>query len=155
MGTSHHFSYGAPGLGLSDPIQRAKVSPASLRVVFQVFNRWNIETLSARVLLGDPPRSTFFAWKKGAGPALSVDGLTRVSYILGIYEALQRLFGLAREQADMWISQPNSAALFGGKRPIEIMLGGGLPGLHAVRAYLESAVGNPPTRDANIVQATI
>ncbi len=141
-----HFSCNAAEPDLRDPIQRTKVSPASLRVVFQIFNRWNVDTPSAHILLGDPTRSTFSAWEKGMGPTLSEDGLTRVSYILGIYEALQRLFGLAREQADLWISQPNPAMLFSGKRPIDIMVAGGLPGLHAVRGYLESKVGNPPTR---------
>lgn len=137
--------------GVSDSRLRAQVSAPGLRATFRVFERWNVESAVAQALLGDPPRSTYFAWKRGAGPALTADGLTRVSYILGIYEALQRLYSLSRDAADQWVSQANSASLFAGKRPLDFMAAGGLPGMHAVRSYLEMATGGPPTRDSAVV----
>jgi len=38
------------------------------------------------VLLGHPPESTFFKWKKDEEGSLSRDVLERISYVLGILQ---------------------------------------------------------------------
>ncbi len=65
-------------------------------------------TSRRRSFSGSPSRSTFYSWKKGAGGNLSRDAFERVSYVIGIYKALQILFA-DKAQADAWVSKPNAA----------------------------------------------
>src|SRR3546814_10179903 len=57
------------------------------------------------VLLGSPPESTFFHWKRQKTGSLSRDVMERISYVLGIYKALQILFPQA-ERADVIFVEP-------------------------------------------------
>ena len=111
---------------------------AGLRAVFRIMEAWSVDNQDARVLLGQPSRSTFFAWKKGVVRTVPHDTLRRVSYVLGIYKILQILFKRP-VQADAWIRKDNAA--FGGKSALERMLGGDVNDLAAVRAYLEAIRG--------------
>jgi hypothetical protein len=89
-------------------------------------------------LLGGPPRSTFYKWREGGVVRLPRDVIERVSYVLGIYKALQILYR-DPQLADAWISRPNAA--FGGQSALERMLAGDLTDLAAVRAHLDAARG--------------
>ena len=93
------------------------------------------------VLLGAPGRSTFFKWKAAPESAdLKRDTLERLSYLLGIYKALQILLP-APTAADAWVKKPNTAPLFGGKSALDRMLGGNIGDLLAVRQYLDARRG--------------
>jgi hypothetical protein len=83
---------------------------------------------------------TFFKWKRDMGGNVSRDVLERISYVLGIYKALQILFPDA-ERADAWISSPNAAPLFGGHSALDRMLAGNVSDLYAVRQYLDAQRG--------------
>ena len=92
-------------------------------------------------LLGQPPRSTYFAWRKQPDKAsLSRDTLERWSNLLGIYKSLQILLPAAAA-ADAWVNQPNSAPLFGGGTALARMLAGNVSDLNLVRRYLDGARG--------------
>ena len=67
---------------------------------------------------------------------LDPDTLLRISYLLGIFKALNSLHGQAL--ADEWISLPNSNRIFGGGTPLEFMLRGGLPAMSTVRRLLDA-----------------
>ena len=56
------------------------------------------------MLLGSPPRSTFFKWKSDRAARLSADTLERISYIMGIYKALRILLP-THEMADAWVKE--------------------------------------------------
>jgi hypothetical protein len=99
---------------------------------------WGVGDSDARVLLGSPGRSSFYNYKRGEGGALSADTLERVSYLLGIYKALQLLFP-EPTQADSWMRKPNAA--FGGRSALEHALGGKVVDLAAVRSYLDAVRG--------------
>ena len=117
------------------------LSAAGLRAFFNIARDWGLNTDEQMVLLGAPGRSTFFKWKSAPESAdLKRDTLERVSYILGIYKALQILLPDARA-ADAWVKKPNAAALFGGKSALERMLGGNVADLLAVRQYLDARRG--------------
>ena len=113
-------------------------SKTAKRAFFRIMERWQVDNESARILLGTPGRSTFFAWKKAEGGLLPHDALERVSYVLGIYKGLQLLFPEAA-QADAWVHKPNEA--FGGRSALQHMLAGHVVDLHHVRAYLDHARG--------------
>jgi hypothetical protein len=119
---------------LADP----RTSEVAKRGFFRVAELWKLSAQQARVLLGEPSRSTFFSWKKGDGGLLPRDAFERVSYVLGIYKALQVLFP-DPHQADEWIHKPNQA--FGGRSALDHMLAGNVADLHRVRVYVDYVRG--------------
>src|SRR6187455_2818519 len=100
---------------------RADPSPAplpdlggpALRGFFAIADAWGLKSAEARRLLGDPPESTFYKWKKQRDGAPGRDVIERISYVLGIFKALQILFP-DPTRADAWIRRPNGAPAFGG-----------------------------------------
>lgn len=124
---------------MSATVPREMAGPA-LRAFFNIASAWNLNTAQQRTLLGNPPSSTFFKWKRELGGNLPRDVLERISYVLGIYKALQILIPDA-QQADAWVSAPNSAPTFDGRSALERMLGGNVGDLYAVRQYLDAQRG--------------
>ena len=118
----------------------AELGAPALRTFFRIAEAWQLGPDEARRMLGDPPRSTFFLWKRTGDGRLSRDTLERVSYVLGIYKALQILLP-RKDAADAWIRRPNSAPLFGGKPALERMLSGNVADLYVVRQYLDAQRG--------------
>lgn len=117
------------------------MSAAGLRAFFNIARSWGLNTDEQAVLLGAPARSTYFKWKSAPESAdLKRDTLERLSYILGIYKALQILLP-DTAAADAWVKKPNTAPLFGGKSALDRMLGGNTGDLLAVRQYLDSRRG--------------
>jgi hypothetical protein len=88
------------------------------------------------------PRATYYQWRKNPArvPALDRDKITRLSYLLGIYKALQILFPTT-EDAALWIHAPNDAPLFHGRSALDRMLAGQMNDLHVVRQYLDAVRG--------------
>jgi uncharacterized protein (DUF2384 family) len=121
-----------------DPTPRAIDHDAVKRGFFRIMDAWEVRDADAQVLLGRPSRTTFYGWKKAEGGKLSHDTLERVSYVLGIYKALQLLFSNP-DQADAWMKKPNAA--FGGQSALERVLGGRVVDLAEVRQYLDFVRG--------------
>ncbi|MBS1135460.1 MAG: hypothetical protein H6R02_2601 [Burkholderiaceae bacterium] len=121
------------------PATRTLSGPA-LRAFFRVAAAWGLKSAEERVLLGHPPESTFFKWKKDQEGNLSRDVLERISYVLGVYKALQILFP-EPARADAWVKQPNDAPLFAGQRALDRMLSGNVSDLFVVRQYLDAQRG--------------
>ena len=119
-----------------DPEVRRRLSGPALRTFFNIARAWQLTPTEERGLLGWPPASTFYKHKGGASGTLSLDTLTRISLVLGIYKALHVLYPEERF-ADAWVKLPNSNPLFGGRPPIELMVEGGIDGLHRTRRLLD------------------
>ncbi|MGZ5048829.1 MAG: MbcA/ParS/Xre antitoxin family protein [Usitatibacter sp.] len=113
---------------------------ALLRAFFNIAEAWKLTAREAMTLLGLRSRSTYHVWREGESGALSRDTLERISYVLGIYKALQMLLP-SDEAADAWIRKPNAAPLFGGRSAIERMLSGNVADLYEVRRYLDGQRG--------------
>lgn len=129
---------------MREPV-RESVGPAAradagLRAFFRIADLWGLTTDEQRVLLGAPPRSTYFKWKRGDVGSVSRDVLERVSYVLGIFRALEILLPRATS-ADGWIRRPNDAPPFGGRSALDRMLSGNVADLYAVRQYLDATRG--------------
>ena len=101
---------------------------------------WNLSIPEQLALLGIASRSTYFKWRKEPHPRLPRDTLERLSYLLGIYKALQLLLPDTRA-ADEWLRRPNEAPLFGGRSALERMLSGNVSDLYTVREYLDAQRG--------------
>lgn len=125
----------------ADPVSSRAMSAAGLRAFFNIAQDWKLNADEQMTLLGKPGRSTFFKWKSAPETAdLKRDTLERLSYILGVYKALQVLLPDARAAGD-WVKKPNTAPLFGGKSALQRMLGGNVGDLLAVRQYLDARRG--------------
>src|ERR1700728_997936 len=79
-------------------------------------------------------------WHLSVSAQLPRDTLERLSYLLGIYKALQLLLP-DTQAADEWIRRPNDAPLFGGKSALDRMLSGNVADLFTVRQYLDAQRG--------------
>lgn len=114
----------------------AKVLP----VFFRIADAWGLSAGEQQTLLG-VGKSTLAVWRSGKAKAgLDATVLERLSYLFGIYGALQILLPIP-ERADAWIRRPNSAPLFGGASALKRMLGGHVADLFAVHAYLNAQRG--------------
>ena len=113
---------------------------AALRTFWRIGEAWQLDAAEQATLLG-VGRTTLYQWKQGkVGAALDRHVLERLSYLFGIYAALQILLPVA-SQADAWVRKPNAAPLFGGKSALDRMLGGQVADLYVVRHYLDAQRG--------------
>jgi hypothetical protein len=127
-----------PGAATVTPQQMAA---AGLRAFARIAEAWGLSVDEQIRLLGEPARSTFFAWRKHPEKAsLPRDTLERLSNLLGIWKSLQILLPDAGA-ADAWVRKPNTAPVFGGRSALQQMLAGNVSDLNLVRRYLDSARG--------------
>jgi len=118
-----------------------RMASAALQAFFNVANQWGLKNDEQINLLGTPPDSTFYKWKADKTTnKLSRDTLERISYLIGIYKALNILLPSTRA-ADEWVRKPNDAPLFNGQSALDRMLGGSLIDLADVRRYLDTQRG--------------
>jgi hypothetical protein len=109
-----------------------------MHLVFRMMDEWGVPNAQAQRLLGSPPDRTFYRWKQGEVGSVPYDTVRRLSYLLGIYKALQIVYS-DPALAGRWVKQPN--AFFGGQAPLDRMAGGDVTDLAAVRQYLDAARG--------------
>lgn len=131
-------------MGLPEPLPtdatQERMAQAGLRTFFRISALWQLSVEEQMTLLGSPSRSTYYKWKKEGADALPKDVLERLSYVLGIYKALQVLLPDERA-ADTWVRRPNAARPFGGRSALERMLSGQVADLYEVRRYLDAERG--------------
>jgi len=118
----------------------AAAGGAGLRAFANIAERWGLTVAEQLKLLGIASRSTFFKWRREREPRVPQDTLERLSYLLGIYKALQILLPEARA-ADEWVRKPNTGAPFGGGSALERMWSGQVADLYVVRQYLDAERG--------------
>ena len=116
------------------------LGPPALRTVFRIAERWGLSVEEQMMLLGITSPSTFYKWRKTPPAKLSPDLLERISYLFGIYKALQILLP-EKMLADSWLRRPNTNPLFGGRPPLERMLSGHVADLYLVRRHLDAERG--------------
>ena len=121
-------------------VPRHESIAAGLRAFFEIKEKWQLSYEEAKTLLGQPGKSTYYNWQKGhVGDVVHrMDLATRLSYVLGIFRALNEIYEQA-ELADAWVRRPNAA--FGGQSALDRMLGGQVVDLARVREYLDSVRG--------------
>jgi DNA-binding transcriptional ArsR family regulator len=122
------------------PLEDSRDAAVALRTFLAVAERLGLPVRERLRLLGIA-KSTYTVWLKrledgelkGADP----DKVDRMAYVLGIYELAGRVFpdGVA------WLTRPNDAPVFAGRRPLDRMLGGRIEDLLATLAYLKAAAG--------------
>lgn len=125
---------------LSSRAERERLSPSALKAFFNTMERWGVRDEDARVLLGGVTNGPYYEMKKKPqGRVLDADKLSRISYLLGIFKALNILHALPL--ADEWVQLPNSNRIFGGATPLAYMMRGGVPAMQTVRLLLDARRG--------------
>jgi len=129
----------SPLVDLTSKEERKRLSRSAVRAFFNIVARWNIRDEDARVLLGGMSNGPYYELKKNPDRVLDTDRLLRISYLIGIFKALNILY--SRKLADAWVGLPNSNRIFGGRSPLAYMLTGGLPAMQTVRRLLDARRG--------------
>jgi hypothetical protein len=129
----------APVRDLSSRAERERLSSAALPAFFNIMRHWGIRDSDARQLLGGISNGPYYQLKKNPDDkVLEADVLVRISYLVGIFKALNSLHG--EKLADQWVKLPNSNRIFGGSTPLEYMIRGGVEGMQNVRRLLDARV---------------
>jgi hypothetical protein len=130
----------SPQVDLVSSDARERLSPSALKAFFSIMEHWSVRDEDARALLGGVTNGPFYAMKKQpAERVLDADTLLRVSYLIGIFKALNILHG--RVLADEWVQLPNTNRIFGGSAPLAYMLKGGVTAMQTVRRLLDARRG--------------
>jgi len=123
------------------PSADADMGRVAAKLFFAIADEWALSQQQRAVIAG-VGRTTLHNWKQrvdtGEALALPMDTLERLSYVAGIYKALQLLLP-TREQWAEWVKKPNRD--FGGQSALERMLGGRVVDLSDVRRYLDAQRG--------------
>lgn len=109
----------------------------ALRTVLNILDAWHVSQKDRLAVLGCD-QETYTRWfeTRQLGKT-SPDTLDRLSYILGIYSAVQTLFP-DTANADTWVHRPNGSPEFGGQTPLAVMTQGNIEDLARVRRFLDS-----------------
>ncbi len=117
----------------------AERQAVALKAFARIVDAWSLTLREAAALADMSPSTWKRARKPGYAGALSHDQMLRLSALVGIYKSLELYFDppLSRE----WIGLANQGPEFDGARPVDAMIGGGLPKIMRVRTYLDALRG--------------
>jgi uncharacterized protein (DUF2384 family) len=120
---------------------RRRLSPAAMKALFKIVDRWNVSDEDARQLLGGISNGSYYQLKANPGSTktLDQDRLERISYLIGIFKALNILY--SQRLADQWMRLPNTNPIFAGRTPIDYVLRGGQRAMDTVRRLLDARRG--------------
>jgi len=113
----------------------------ALRTFGQIAKAWSLTELEQSAILALPARTEELELKSHRFIDARTETLERISYVLGIYQALHTIFS-NQQQANGWIRRPNSAALFKGRTALSLMCSGTVGDLAAVRRHLDEQIGH-------------
>ena len=130
----------SPLVDLASKAERERLSPSALKAFVNIVDRWGVRDEDARQLLGGVTNGPYYEMKKNPkGRVLDADKLLRVSYLIGIFKALNILHG--QPLADQWVRLSNTNRIFAGSTPLAYMMKGGAPAMQTVRRLLDARRG--------------
>jgi uncharacterized protein (DUF2384 family) len=126
---------------LSREEERRRLTAAGLKAFFRIVEHWDISDEDARQLLDGVSNGTYYQLKGNPRTAktLDRDRLTRISYLIGIFKALNILY--SPRLANQWMKLPNTNPIFDGRTPLEYILRGAIPAMDTVRRLLDARRG--------------
>lgn len=116
------------------------VNRVAIKATSRLCAAWRIKDEAAARLAGVGSLRTWQRMKhEDWAGELSQDQLTRMSALVGLYQAVHVYFG--KDLADDWVILENDGPLFGGASPLDLMLEGGIPTIIRVRDYVDAIRG--------------
>ncbi|WP_428312041.1 antitoxin Xre-like helix-turn-helix domain-containing protein [Hydrocarboniphaga sp.] len=111
------------------------------RMVTRLFEHWGVDTSAQAELLGlsGGSRTAVSRYRRGTPLPESRDLIDRVGNLFGIHKSLRLLYPHNPELVYGWPSLRN--ATLDNYTPLEIMVEQGLPGIVAIRGYLDQLRG--------------
>ncbi len=122
---------------LKDPEARRRLSTPAIALFLRTCDLWDLKVEERMAILGGISRQTYHNWKAGKVAVLTRDQLERISLVLGVLKGLRLVFA-EDAHAIRWLKAANEDAIFRGGSPLELMVDGGIGGLHEVRRYLDA-----------------
>ena len=120
-----------PGL---DDYDKDQVTQVASEGYVQAVEAWGLTDSDAEKILAVDHR-TWMQIKNGAwSGSFNREHLTRIGVVIAIYDALHSYFG--GYLADRWITLPHKGEVFSGRKPLEVMIEGGLPMMMETRNYV-------------------
>jgi len=113
------------------------LAQAGMRGLARMGEHWGLTVEQQRVLLGDLPKTTYYAILKGEARTVSKDTLERLSLLMGIWANLEIMLPNPPSSVG-WMNRTHSDPRFGGHSPLAWMLQGTVTALLDVRRYLEA-----------------
>jgi hypothetical protein len=129
----------SPLVDLSAKAERERLSSSAIKAFLNIMDKWGVRDEDARALLGGVSNGQYYEMKKRPERLLGADTLTRISYLIGIFKALNILY--SESLADAWVQRPNRNRIFGGETPLAYMMRGGLTAMQVVRRLLDARRG--------------
>ncbi len=118
---------------------RADLQAVALKAFARIADAWGLPIREAAGL-ADMSEST---WKRARKPGyageLTHDQMLRLSALIGLYKSLELYFN--PPIAGQWVRLANGGPEFGGRRPVDAMIEGGLPKILRVRGYVDALRG--------------
>ena len=121
-------------------LERPQVAPIADREQVSVIVKAVVRAGQEGAALFDVPQATWDRMKQDAFKGrLDRDKVTRASLIIGIFKGLRLLFNgpLTTE----WPTLANKGAPYNGRRPVDMMIAGGIPAMAAVRQHIDALRG--------------
>ena len=128
---AHLANAAKPGL---DDYGKDQVAKAAAEGCVQAVEAWGLTDSDAEKILA-VDYQTWMRIKGGTWNELfNQEQLTRIGVVIAIYDALHSYFG--DYLADRWITLPHKGGMFSGRKPVEVMIEGGLPMMIETRNYV-------------------
>lgn len=115
----------------------AELRGPALRTFFKLAERWSLSDDEQMKLLGLEKASVLKAWKTGRASGATRDTIERISYILGIFKAINTLLPNS-QRADAWMRTPRRNPIFGERSALDRMCAGNVGDLYVVRQFLDA-----------------
>jgi uncharacterized protein (DUF2384 family) len=110
-----------------------------VKAVVRATSSWGLTSAQSAALFDVPP-ATWARMKSATfNGTLDRDKVTRASLIIGIYKGLRLLFN--GPLTTDWPTLPNKGPFYEGRRPIDLMIAQGIPGMAGVRQHIDAMRG--------------
>ena len=113
------------------------LSAAGMRTFIRISERWGLNDSEAAAVIACGASVIQDARHNREIEGLTAEQLQRLSLVLGIYRAINILLPVPA-RADVWLHRPNSAEIFGGRTPLELMSSNLISDIVAVRKYVDA-----------------
>lgn len=110
-----------------------------VRAVVRATEAWGLTNAEAAALFDVAP-ATWARMRSGTfNGTLDRDKVTRASLIVGLYKGLRLLFN--GPLAIGWPALANRGEPYDGRRPVDVMIAGGIPAIAMVRQHVDALRG--------------
>ncbi len=106
----------------------------AIKAFGRITDSWSLTAREAAALLNMSESTWMRARNRGHPERLTVDQMTRIGAVLGLYEGLDIYFNPPLSK--QWITLPNRGPEFKGQRPVDFMIRGGTRDMIRLRSHV-------------------